>query len=153
MHLGCAPDPDQPIDRWRLDAGRPGHERHQRPAPTRLLGDRKPHPPARAVADVANRVDVLVGRSGRDQHATATKRRVRHRGQQSLDRLHDLRWLREPALPHPSAGQIPLAGLDEPDLYRHEGLKRAYLNGQLFDDPGHRDPGTLQHYGQRLREH
>src|SRR5204863_2276034 len=86
---------------------------HTRPAPGRFSRHRVPHLAARSIADVAHRVDVLVGGTGCDDDEPAEKRSARL--YQKMRRLDDLIRLREPPLADPSAREVPLAWIDEAD--------------------------------------
>ena len=68
VHLGRAAHANDLVDRRRLEPGGTGHERDVGAAPARFIGQRKTHAAARPVADVPHRIDVLVGRTGGDQH-------------------------------------------------------------------------------------
>ena len=70
VHLGGAAHAHHLEAGRHGDGARPEHQRHRGAAPARRLGQRDAHPPARSVADVAHRIDVLVGRPGGDQDAT-----------------------------------------------------------------------------------
>ena len=121
VHLRRAADPDERLHGRRLDGRRSGDERDVRAAPHRFVGDGESHAPGRSIADVTDRIDVLVGRPRSDQHALAAQRAVgpQHR----LSGRDDLVRLGEPALPDPSARQIPFARLDEPDAPRRERVE------------------------------
>ncbi len=76
-------------------------ERHLGPAARRLRGDGDSHPPGRAVADEAHRVDRLARPAGRDQHGKPAERPFRA-PQRSLDCPQNFRRLGE-------ASHAPLA--------------------------------------------
>src|SRR5437868_3958372 len=93
-----------------LDAGRRRHrqvgreERHLGTAPARLSGERDAHPPRRAVADEADRVERLAGAARRDEDALPAERARSH--EQSTSGAKDLVRLR-----HPPHAELPLRRL------------------------------------------
>src|SRR5438874_9152875 len=93
-----------------IDAGRRRHrqvgreERHLGAAPARLSGERDAHPPRRAVADEADRVERLAGAARRDEDALPAEWARSH--EQSTSGAKDLVRLRHP--PHP---ELPLRRL------------------------------------------
>ena len=121
MHLGGAPDPDDLAHRRRVERGRPGDQRHLRAAPRGFRRNRVAHAAARSVADVAHRVDVLVGRAGGDEDALPAQRPFGP--EDRLGRGDDLVGLGEPALADPAAREVALARLDEPHAARGERVE------------------------------
>ena len=81
----CARAPASP-PAGGVDRRRAGHQRHLGAARGGLGRQREPHAAARPVADVAHRVDVLVGRPGGDQHLAAAQRRIGCRADAGLRR-------------------------------------------------------------------
>ncbi len=87
------------------------HERDRGAAARRFGGHRVAHATARPVADEAHGVEILERRPGRYEHGPARERR--RAGEMGVRRLDDLVRFGQAALPHPAAGEIPLAWLHE----------------------------------------
>ena len=111
MHFRGASDAHDLVNRRRLNRGRARDEGHLGAAPRRFGRNREPHPSARPVSDVTDRVDVLVRGTGRHQHAPSAERTGRP--QNGFGGLNDFGRLGEPAFADPPAGEIALARLDE----------------------------------------
>ncbi len=106
----------------RLEVRRAGHEDHGGAAARRFGGQGEAHAAARPVADEAHRIDVFEGRAGRHQHRAA-RPASRRPPSSRLGRGDDVVGLGEPALADPAAGQIPVAGIDEPHAARRQRLE------------------------------
>ncbi len=120
VHLDRAAHADHLAVRRFVQARRAGHQRDLRPAPHRLLGNREAHAAARSVADVAHRIEVLVGRSGRHQHPLSLER-----GRGPQDRLgagHDVFGLGQPPFSDPAAREVTLARIHESHAAARERL-------------------------------
>ena len=77
VHLRRASHFHDLADRRWIDTRRSGNERHFSAAARRFGRERKSHPAARSIADVADRVDILECRSSRHQHTLAAQRALR----------------------------------------------------------------------------
>ena len=95
----------------RLQRGRPAHQDDLRSATQRSFGERVSHLAAGAIAEIAHRIDGLVGRSGGDEHGLA---REVLRDAEALQRGRDdlFRFGQTSRADH-AAGQISAARLDD----------------------------------------
>ena len=142
VHLARAAHPDQLGDGRRLDrASGPRSSVTSAPRRARLRGEREAHPAARSVAEEADRIDVLVGRTGRDDDAPA-------RAATSARRQQHARRPRR-SRPAPPAGPCrPSRTRDSPSPGSTNRTPRA---ASVAEVPLHRL--VLQHVGVHRRRH
>ena len=132
---------------------RPADQRHVGAGARGGCGDGVALLAGRTVGDIAHRIDRLVRRARRDQHALAFER-LRLRREQILDRGGDLQWLghaAEPALALLS--HFALVGTDEGDAVGNElreitlrRLVRPHVRVHRRCEKNFR-PGGKQHRG------
>ena len=101
----------------RLDGDVRGEEDDVGAAPARLVGERHAHPPRRAVAEEAHRVERLARAARGDEHAAPCERARR---EQLLDPGGDLLRLRQPSDPPLAFRHLALVRADELDVPPHE---------------------------------
>ena len=142
-------------------------ERHLRPAPPSLGGERRAHPARRAVAEEADRVERLAGPARGHEHAPAAQllAPLEARGDALEDRLRlahpphaDLAFGRVALL---GTDELDAAGLDELDVRLHRvAAPHARVHRRRGDDRAlERERGLRQHVvrqpvrelGQRVR--
>ena len=130
MHLRGAANAHYLAHRRRFETGRAGDQRDLGTAPRCLGGDLETHTTTRSVPDVADRIDILVGRPRRHQHTLPAQRSLRT--QDRLGRRHDLVWFRQPALADPATRQVALARVDESDAPRGERVE-VFAHGLVLE--------------------
>ena len=128
VHLGRRRHRYQVDAPRRRQRGGRADQRHRRAAVARGRGQGVAHPTRRAVGDHAHGVDRLLGAARGDHHAPAQQ--VAAAGQHPAHGVDDGVGLGQPAAPHASGGQVPLARLDDQRAALPQGRQVA-LRGRV----------------------
>src|SRR4029450_3528227 len=112
VHLRGAPHTDDLVDRGWIEGRGASHQRHLRATPHGFAGYRKSHAAARSVPDIADRIEILIGRAGSDKDPLPSKRSLR--SEYGFGRCNYLVRFGETSLANPPAPGIALTWLGEP---------------------------------------
>src|SRR5262245_45115558 len=108
----------------------PRYEENPGTAFHRLSGDGVAHFSARSIANIPNRIDVLVGWPGSDQDKSAEQRPARR--DQQVSGFDDVIRLSQPSLADPAAREIPRTGIHKAHATSRQRLQIA-LHRLMFE--------------------
>src|SRR4029450_2004884 len=77
VHLRSAPHTDDLVHRRWIEGGGARHERHVSAPARGVAAHRQPHPRARSVPDITDRLEILIGRPGSDEAPLPWERSLR----------------------------------------------------------------------------